>query len=43
MVNRAQEEKNAKPNRATRIIYSALGLSVIGAVVAVLGAPVKWN
>jgi hypothetical protein len=31
-----------KPNRATRIIYSTLGLTLIGAAVAVLGAPFKW-
>jgi hypothetical protein len=42
MVRKARNEKNAKPSRATRIIYSTLGLSVIGAAVAVLGAPVKW-
>jgi hypothetical protein len=40
MVKRTLDNKN--PTRAERIIYSALGLSLIGGAVAVLGAPFKW-
>jgi hypothetical protein len=32
-----------RPNRVTRIIYSTIGLSLIGGAVAVLGAPFKWG
>lgn len=31
-----------KPKIMGRIMYSAIGLSVIGGAVAVLGAPFKW-
>jgi hypothetical protein len=41
MVKRTLNQK--KPTRAGRIIYSGLGLSLIGAAVAVLGAPLKWG
>ena len=41
MVKKTQNPK--KPNRTTRIIYSTLGLSLIGGAVAVLGAPIKWS
>ncbi len=41
MVKRALNEK--KPTRVERIIYSTLGLSLIGGAVAVLGAPFKWG
>jgi hypothetical protein len=41
MVTKTQNQE--KPSRATRIIYSSLGLTLIGAAVAVLGAPMKWG
>jgi hypothetical protein len=31
-----------KPSLVGRIMYSAVGLSLIGGAVAVLGAPFKW-
>jgi FtsH-binding integral membrane protein len=40
MVKKTQNRN--KPTRAMRIIYSTLGLSLIGSAVAVLGAPIKW-
>jgi hypothetical protein len=40
MVKKTQYQK--KPTWAMRIIYSTLGLSLIGGTVAVLGAPIKW-
>ena len=32
-----------KPTLVGRIMYSAVGLSLIGGAVAVLGAPLKWG
>jgi hypothetical protein len=40
MVKKPLNQK--RPSRATRVIYSTLGLSLIGGAVAVLGAPLKW-
>jgi hypothetical protein len=37
-----QDLKSAKPTRVMRVMYSATGLAIIGAAVAVLGAPMKW-
>ena len=42
MVKSEQDAKTTKGNLATRALYSTVGLFVIGAAVAVLGAPVKW-
>ena len=41
MVKKPPNQK--KPSRAKRVIYSTLGLSLIGGAVAVLGAPLKWG
>ena len=43
MVRNAIKRKKAKPGVVTRVVYSALGLSVIGGAIAVLGAPTKWT
>jgi hypothetical protein len=44
MVNTDKETtpSRALPGAARRAVYSALGLGVVGGMVAVLGAPVKW-
>ena len=42
MVNKAHKAKKAKACMLRRFIYSALGMSIIGGAVAVLGAPNKW-
>lgn len=42
MVGKLFASKAGKSNRATRIIYSTLALSVIGGAVTVLGAPMKF-
>jgi hypothetical protein len=43
MVNDGINEKKAKSGLVTRVIYSGLGLSIIGGAIAVLGAPTKWS
>ena len=43
MVNIENEPKKTKTNFVKRFLYSALGLSVISGVVAVMGAPTKWS
>jgi hypothetical protein len=42
MVAKLLDRKAGKSNRATRIIYSTLALSVISGAVTVLGAPMKF-
>jgi hypothetical protein len=42
MVVNSTNEKTTKPSRVSRVIYSCVGLGVISAAVAVLGAPTKW-
>jgi hypothetical protein len=43
MVKKTLNRKTAKPTIARRAVYSATGLFLIGAAVAVLGAPMKWH
>lgn len=43
MVTNSVNEKTTKLGRVNRAIFSCLGLGVISAAVAVLGAPTKWG
>jgi hypothetical protein len=43
MVKDRINEKKPKSGVVTRVIYSGLGLSIIGGAIAVLGAPTKWS
>jgi hypothetical protein len=43
MVGRPSAERATKSNPVQRIMYSALGLTLIGSAVAVLAAPLKWS
>lgn len=42
MVSNGTSEKTTKRSRASRAIYTCIGLGVISTAVAVLGAPLKW-
>jgi hypothetical protein len=42
MVENGSNQQSTKGSRVTRAIYSSIGLGVISAAVAVLGAPTKW-
>ncbi len=43
MVNDNKMVKPSRTDAVRRVLYSAVGLSIVGGVVAVLGAPMKWT
>jgi hypothetical protein len=42
MVKNFLNQKTAKPGMLSRAVFTSVGLAVISAAVAVLGAPTKW-